>query len=153
ALRGGTQAGPRLTLADASRRAGADDRPTIVFIHGTALTGAAWTPQIAALGDAFHCLAPDLPGHGTAADVPFSVDDAAERVAALIEREAHGGRAVVVGLSLGGYVAMTVAARWPERVTGLALAGSTADPVGLQALGFRALAAALDVIPRPIVAA
>ena len=129
----------------------ADRRPTIVFVHGTALTGAAWTPQVAALGDAFHCLTLDLPGHGTAAGAPFSIELAADRVTALIEREAHDGRAILVGLSLGGYVAMTVAARSPERVVALVIAGSSADPVGLQSLGFRALAVVLDVVPRPIV--
>ncbi len=126
-----------------------DARPTIVFLHGTALAGSAWTAQIAALGDAFHCLAPDLPGHGTATDVPFTIDAAVDRVIGLIEREAHGGRAILVGLSLGGYVAMALAARSPERVVGLAIAGATADPVGLQSLGFRALATVFEVVPEP----
>jgi pimeloyl-ACP methyl ester carboxylesterase len=127
----------------------ADARPTIVFLHGTVLAGSAWTAQIAALGDAFHCLAPDLPGHGTAVDVPFTIDAAVDRVVGLIDREAHGGRAILVGLSLGGYVAMALAARTPERVAGLAIAGATADPVGLQSLGFRALATVFEVVPEP----
>ena len=59
-----------------------------------------------------------------------------------IEREA-GGRAIVVGLSLGGYVAMEVAARWPERVAGLVLAGATAEPVGPRSLAYIGLAAHL----------
>ena len=127
-----------------------DLRPTIVFLHGTVLTGAAWTAQIAGLQDAFHCLAPDLPGHGTRSAEPFSIDGAGRDVADLIEREAHDGRAIIVGLSLGGYVAMDVAARWPDRVTGLAIAGATADPVGLRSLGFRAFATILDVVPERI---
>jgi pimeloyl-ACP methyl ester carboxylesterase len=124
-----------------------DPRPTIVFLHGTVLTGAAWTAQITGLADAFHCLAPDLPGHGTRAEEPFSVAGAADDVVGLIEREAHDGRAILVGLSLGGYVAMDVAARWPDRVAGLAIAGATADPVGPRSLGFRAFATILDVVP------
>ena len=135
--------------ATASGISDADGRPTIVFLHGTVLAGSAWNAQIAALGDEFHCLAPDLPGHGTAVDVPFTIDTAVDRVLGLIEREAHGGRAILVGLSLGGYVAMALAARSPERVAGLAIAGATADPVGLQSLGFRALAAVFDVVPEP----
>jgi pimeloyl-ACP methyl ester carboxylesterase len=131
-------------------RSAPDHRPTIVFLHGTVLTGAAWTAQMAALDDAFHCLAPDLPGHGKAADVRFSVDGAAEQVADLIERDAHGGRAVLVGLSLGGYVAMEVAARWPERVAGLVISGATAEPVGLQGLGFRVFAAILTLVPERV---
>ena len=127
-----------------------DARPTIVFLHGTVLTKAAWVAQVAALGDEFHCLAPDLLGHGAAAGVPFTLDTAASEVADLIEHEARGGRAILVGLSLGGYVAMAVAARWPDRVAGLAIAGATADPVGWQSLGFRALAMILDVVPEPV---
>ena len=138
-------------MAETTDAAALDPRPTIVFLHGTVLSGAAWSPQVAALRDDFHCLTPDLPGHGTAAAEPFDVETAARRVAELIDRDAHGRRAILVGLSLGGYVAITVAARWPERVRALAIAGATADPVGLQALGFHALALALDLAPEPIV--
>jgi pimeloyl-ACP methyl ester carboxylesterase len=136
-------------VAAATVSADPDARPTIVFLHGTVLAGSAWTAQIAALGDTFHCLAPDLPGHGSAMDAPFTIDAAVDRVVGLIEREAHGGRAILVGLSLGGYVAMALAARSPERVAGLAIAGATADPVGLQSLGFRALATVFEVVPGP----
>ncbi len=104
-----------------------EKRPTIVFLHGTRLTRAQWGPQVAALGDEFDCLALDLPGHGTRATEPFSLAGAADSVANAIAAEG-GGRAIVVGLSLGGYVAMDLAARWPERVSGLVLAGATAEP-------------------------
>jgi len=131
--------------------AAADTRPTIVFLHGTRLTGSSWAAQVRALGDEFHCLAPDLPGHGAQAAVPFAVDDAADRVAEVIASEAHGGRATVVGLSLGGYVAMAVAARHPERVAGLVVAGATAEPVGVRSWFYRGLATAFTVIPGPII--
>jgi pimeloyl-ACP methyl ester carboxylesterase len=124
-----------------------DARPTIVFLHGTRLTGAAWATQVAALGDSFHCLAPDLPGHGRSAAIPFSVAVAARTVAELIEREAHDGRAIVVGLSLGGYVAMAVAAESPDRVVGMAISGATAEPVGWRSIAFRGLAAIFSTFP------
>ena len=130
-----------------------DTRPTIVFLHGTVLSGKAWTAQITALGDAFHCLAPDLPGHGAQQDIPFTIDGAVDQVVGLIDRDAHDGRAILVGLSLGGYVAMTLAAQSPERVAGLAIAGATADPVGLQSFGFRGLAFAFESVPEPILEA
>lgn len=129
---------------------GSDARPTIVFLHGTRLTGASWATQVAALGDAFHCLAPDLPGHGAAEPELFSVEGAATRVIDLIERAAHGGRAILVGLSLGGYVAMVVAARRPELVAGLVVSGATAEPVGLRAIAFRGLATIFRVVPETI---
>ncbi len=127
-----------------------DRRPTIVFLHGTRLNGAYWGPQVAALGDRFHCLAPNLPGHGRSATATFTIAGAAREIADLIEREAHCGRAMVVGLSLGGYVAMALAAAWPERVAGLVIAGATAEPVGRRAFAFRSLAAILAAVPDPI---
>jgi pimeloyl-ACP methyl ester carboxylesterase len=122
-----------------------DPRTAIVFLHGTRLTGGQWAAQVGALGDEFRCLPPDLPGHGTAAGETFTLAGAAEAVAAVIERDA-GGRAILVGLSLGGYVAMDVAARWPDRVAGLVLAGATAEPVRPRALLFEALATAFEEI-------
>lgn len=123
--------------------------PAIVFLHGTRLTRSAWTAQLDDLGDTFRAIAMDLPGHGARADEPFTLDGAADAVAAVIREEAAGGRAVVVGLSLGGYVAMALAAREPERVRGLVLAGSTAEPVGFGSVPYRALAAILDRFDGP----
>jgi pimeloyl-ACP methyl ester carboxylesterase len=127
-----------------------DRRPTIIFLHGTRLTGASWATQVAGLGEEFRCLAPDLPGHGSAAADAFTVEGAARSIAALIERETGGGRAILVGLSLGGYVAMAVAATWPDRVAGLVISGATAEPVGIRSLAYRGLATIFWVIPEPV---
>lgn len=134
----------------ARRTKPAPGRPTIVFLHGTRLTGASWATQVADLDADFQCLTPDLPGHGRAEDVPFTVDGAAEAVAELIEREATDGRAILVGLSLGGYVAMAVAARWPDKVRGLAISGATAEPVGPRSLAYHVLAGIFRFVPEPI---
>ena len=119
------------------------NRQLIVFLHGTRLTGAEWAAQTATLSDEFDCLALDLPGHGAAADVPFTLAGAGEAVADAI---VHSGResAILVGLSLGGYVAMEVAARWPERVAGLVIAGATAEPTRARAVPYRLLALAFE---------
>ena len=103
-------------------------------------------PQVAALRDEFDCLALDLPGHGTHADEPFSLAGAAESVADAIAT-VDGRRAIVVGLSLGGYVSMELASRWPERVSGLVLAGATAEPVGPRAMPYHALGWILSAVP------
>ena len=118
-------------------------RALIVFLHGTRLTGAEWAAQVAALDGEFDCLALDLPGHGIAVDVPFTLAGAGEAVADAIERSGHRV-AILVGLSLGGYVAMEVAARWPERVAGLVIAGATAEPTRIRAVPYRLLALAFD---------
>jgi pimeloyl-ACP methyl ester carboxylesterase len=123
--------------------------PAIVFVHGTRLTRAAWAAQLDDLGGEFRAIAVDLPGHGSRAGEPFSLEGAADVVAAAIRTGATDGRAIVVGLSLGGYVAMILAAREPELVRGLVLAGATAEPIGIRSVGFLALAAALDRLDGP----
>jgi pimeloyl-ACP methyl ester carboxylesterase len=123
--------------------------PTIVFVHGTRLTRAAWAPQLDALADEFRTIAVDLPGHGTRSGERFTLDGAADVVAAAIREGSADGRAVVVGLSLGGYVAMVLAARDPECVRGMVLAGATAEPVGIRSVAYRALAVAMDRFDGP----
>ena len=118
--------------------------PSIVFVHGTRLTGSAWTAQQMALSDEFRTIAMDLPGHGSRAAQPFTLNGAADALSATIRDEATDGRAVVVGLSLGGYVAMALAAREPERIRGLVLSGATAEPVGIRMWPFLALAGVMD---------
>ncbi len=121
--------------------------PVIVFIHGTRVTKASWSAVAARLADRFRCVCVDLPGHGSLADRPFTLDTAVDVVDAVLDAE-HAERAVVVGLSLGGYVAMAAAARSPARVRGLVLAGSTAEPSGPAAAAFRLFAWALGVAPQ-----
>ncbi len=139
--------------------AGPSDAPAIVFVHGTRVTHAVWGPQMDGLSDEFRTIAVDLPGHGERASEPFTLIGASEVVARAIDAEA-GGRATVVGLSLGGYVAMDVAARTPERVRGLVLAGATAEPTwptkaaflafawGLSALSGARVGAPVDAVSR-----
>lgn len=125
---------------------GPTDGPLIVFIHGTRLTRVSWSAVVARLSDAHRCVSVDLPGHGALAEMPFSLDAAANVVDAAIDA-AGGGPAVLVGLSLGGYVAMATAARAPERIRGLVLAGSSAEPSGPTGLAFRLFAWALVALP------
>jgi pimeloyl-ACP methyl ester carboxylesterase len=122
---------------------GPESAPRIVLVHGTRLTRAAWTAQLEALSDAYRVIALDLPGHGSLTDRTFTLDGAADELARVIELAA-GGRAVVVGLSLGGYVAMDLASRRPELIRGLVLSGATQEPIGLRARPYLALAWAID---------
>jgi len=116
--------------------AGPSEGPAIVFLHGAIMSRAQWAPQVAQLTEAgYRCITVDLPGHGALAGQPFTLDDAAKVAVDAIDRAA-GGRAVLVGLSLGGYVAMAVAGRSPQRVRGLVLAGSTREPSGPIRAGF-----------------
>jgi pimeloyl-ACP methyl ester carboxylesterase len=92
-------------------------------------------------------VAVDLPGHGVLAGEPFSIEAATALVAAAIDAEAPDGRAALVGLSLGGYVAIDAAEALPGRITCLVLAGCSAEPVGPATLPIRGFAAALERLP------
>ena len=129
---------------------GPEDAPPIVFVHGALMGRAVWRPQVDALADRYRCISVDLPGHGTQRDLEFELDEAAAGVVRAIDA-AGAGRAVLVGLSLGGYVAMTVAARYPEKVRGLVIAGSTREPTGVSRLAFLLYANALRAVPEGIV--
>lgn len=77
-----------------------------MFLHGLGLSGAMWQPQFQCLPD-YYCLAPDLPEHGNSANIgPFSLKDASRRMADVIRQSTSTGCAHVVGLSMGGAVAM-----------------------------------------------
>ncbi|WP_135821040.1 alpha/beta fold hydrolase [Halostella litorea] len=108
---------------------GDSDGTPVVFVHGATLTRSQWLPQAAAM-DGIRAVAFDLPGHGERADEPFRFERALDLLDRVID-EAAGGRAVVVGLSLGGYLATSYAARSPEKVEALVISGSSANPTGL----------------------
>jgi pimeloyl-ACP methyl ester carboxylesterase len=127
---------------------GPRDAPGLVFIHGTRLTRAQWVPQLRALSARYRCVAIDLPGHGALAGVPFTIEAAVEDVRDAIDREIPSGRAVVVGLSLGGYVAIDTAEAYPGRVAGLVLAGCSAEAFGPTAIPYRFFRALLRRSPR-----
>jgi pimeloyl-ACP methyl ester carboxylesterase len=138
----GHATGPRVLVR------GPVDAPPILFVHGTRMSATVWQPQLDALGSAFRVAAVDLPGHGTLADVPFTLLAAAARVAEAAEdlQASSGGvRPTVVGLSLGGYVALEAASARPDPIGALVLAGCSREPVDALRFALRALAVALDV--------
>ncbi|WP_432147063.1 alpha/beta fold hydrolase [Streptomyces sp. bgisy084] len=100
----------------------------IVFVHGMRVSGTMWRPVIQALDGRHPIAAPDLPGHGTRRGEPFSMPGAVDAVVDAVDQ--LGGRALVVGLSLGGYVAVATAGAHPDRVLGLMAMGCTALPRG-----------------------
>ncbi len=103
--------------------AGDSNAPAIVFLHGAGISGWMWEPQFNMLASRFRCIAPDLPGHGESRSVEWtSIADTAAQIAVLI-REQAGGKAHVVGLSLGAQVAMQLLNDAPEVVDHAVLSG------------------------------
>lgn len=73
---------------------------------------------------AHHVLIPDLPAHGQSLETkPLEINDAARRLASLIEAKAHKRMAHVVAISIGAHVAAAMAAQYPERVQTLIVSG------------------------------
>ncbi len=106
--------------------AGPNDALPIVFIHGATATRKMWQPQMEALAHEFRVIAIDLPGHGVLFKKPFRLEAAVQDVAIAIDKETRG-QALIVGLSLGGYVAMAFAQRYPEKTKGLILSGCSVN--------------------------
>lgn len=98
----------------------------VVLVHGIRLSGAAWTAVAEKLGGERPVRAVDLPGHGGRRGERFTLPGAAAAVLEAVDEV--GGRALVVGHSLGGYVGIAAAAADPRRVAGLVVAGSTIVP-------------------------
>lgn len=99
--------------------------PVVVLSHALGCTLQMWDAVAAELAPRFTVLRYDQPGHGgsPAATPPFSVEDLADDAAALIEQVARES-VHFVGLSLGGMVAQSLAARHPERVKSIVIANS-----------------------------
>lgn len=96
-----------------------DAKPTVVLLHAFPLSSAMWQPQVEALGNV---LTPDLRGFGTQAGLTGSIADMADDVAAMIDEPV-----VLGGLSMGGYVALAFARKYPAKLRGLILADTKAE--------------------------
>lgn len=103
---------------------------TVVLLHGNSIAGWMWEPQVERMPGR-HVLTPDLPGLGSrAAQVWPGMPAAADDVASLIRERAVDGRAHVVGLSLGGFVALHLVHRHPELVRSCTITGVAAAGLG-----------------------
>ncbi len=107
----------------------ANDGPAVVLFHGLFFDGSQWKAQLPALSKLGRVLVFDGPGHGKSdPPPPFSLEDHAD---AVTDAFAHLriDRAVFVGLSWGGMIAMRVALRYPQLVAALALLDTDAGAV------------------------
>ncbi len=142
--------GAAVSPAGAWDVAGPPGAPALVFVHGAVLSRSMWGPQVERLRDRYRCVTVDLPGHGVLATEPFELGRAVDVVTGAID-DAAGGRAVVVGLSLGGYVAIATAAAHPERVRGLVISGASMEPRGLAHLAYLWYGWSLRILPQRLV--
>lgn len=118
--------GAAIHVRDEGRR----DGPALLLLHGSNASLHVWEGWVQRLGDTFRVVSLDLPGHGLTG--PWSRDDysvaAFAELAVRIADRLRIDRFTIVGHSMGGAVAWTLAARWPERVSHLVLIGAAAYP-------------------------
>ncbi len=103
----------------------------IACIHGFGGDKETWLMMAALIPRSRGMALIDLPGHGRSADVPesaCSIRHHAEAVIRVLDRAGHD-RVLVCGNSMGGGVALRLAASWPDRVAGLVLVASVGRDV------------------------
>jgi pimeloyl-ACP methyl ester carboxylesterase len=98
------------------------DGAVVAFSHGLFMDHSMFDPQVEALRDGYRCVTWDERGHGQTGDVtePFTYWDSADDLAALMEKVGVE-RAVLVGMSQGGYLSLRAALAHPDLVQGLIL--------------------------------
>lgn len=101
----------------------------LVLVHGFPLDREMWVPQLEGLSAAAHVIAPDLPGFGKSIPGLMStIDAAATTIAEFLTAVGITEKVVLGGLSMGGYIAMAFARQFPDRLRGLILADTKAEP-------------------------
>ncbi len=98
------------------------EAPVIIFIHGFPLNKSMWDSQIEALRDEYRVIAYDIRGYGDSDAGPedFSMDLFASDLIAFMDK-LEISKAMLCGLSMGGYIALNAAVNYPERIEALIL--------------------------------
>ena len=100
----------------------------VVLLHGYPFNRTLWNEQVSALSNGYRVITPDLRGLGESESRPgaATMNRMARDVAALLDH-LEISRAVIGGLSMGGYVALAVYKQFPSRVRALILADTRAQ--------------------------
>lgn len=101
----------------------------VLFVHAFPFDGRMWAPQLASLEPGRLALAPDLRGLGRNQGGPL-LDTVEQHAQDLLDQLDAAGvsKTVVVGLSMGGYIALALQRLAPHRLAGLLLADTKAEP-------------------------
>jgi pimeloyl-ACP methyl ester carboxylesterase len=116
-------AGSRMSYLVAPHRAAG---PTVLLIHGSGVSAGYWVNQLLGLGRALRVVAIDLPGHGASDPIEGASIEAYAEATAQFLQLLGASPVIVAGHSLGGAVAIALAARHPDAVAGLVLLSSCA---------------------------
>ena len=100
--------------------------PVIIFIHGFPFNKSMWDKQAEALKENYRVIAYDVRGHGNsdAGTEDFSIDLFATDLLNLMD-ELKIDKAILCGLSMGGYIALNAVENYPDRFDALILSDTT----------------------------
>ena len=102
------------------------NEPSLTLLHGWGLNGAVWDSVCESLSQYFMLHIVDLPGHGYSQNVPLSnLNDAADLLAEALQKKLKVNSTHVLGWSIGGQLALTLAQRYPALVNKLVLVATT----------------------------
>ncbi|WP_454190858.1 alpha/beta fold hydrolase [Paenibacillus sp. Marseille-Q7038] len=112
------------------KESGTSDNPLLVFLHGGGVSGWMWERQMKYFHD-YHCLVPDLPGHGHSSRMEFSINSSAEDILSLILAKAQGKKVILVGFSLGAQIAIKMLSLNPDVIDYAILNSALVRPIPL----------------------
>lgn len=98
----------------------------VMLVHGFPIDGSLWDHQATTLKNHCRLLIPDLPGSGQS---PLKRDTSIEEMADLLQdvlKDAHVAKCILVGHSMGGYIALAFAEKYPDQLQGFGLFHSSA---------------------------
>lgn len=105
-----------------------EGEPTVVLVHGFPLTQQMWDPVLDPLQQKNRVVLLNLPGFGESATrEKATIAEFADDIAAILDEAGIDTPVVVVGLSMGGYVALEFALRHADRLAGLVLVSTRAE--------------------------
>jgi pimeloyl-ACP methyl ester carboxylesterase len=101
----------------------------VVLIHGFPFSHKMWEPQLRVMPNNIYAIAYDIRGHGSSdvGDGQFTMEIFVDDLIALLNHLSIE-KAVLCGLSMGGYIALRTFERHPERVAGLILCNTKSEP-------------------------
>ncbi|MEX0661908.1 MAG: alpha/beta fold hydrolase [Balneolaceae bacterium] len=101
---------------------GLQDSPAIFFLHGFPLNKSMWESQVSLLEQKFRVITYDIRGHGESeiGSDTLSIDLFSDDLVRLMD-ELEIKTGIICGLSMGGYIALNIIQKYPERVDALIL--------------------------------
>lgn len=100
---------------------------TIVLIHGFCEHSTCFNEQVFLLSASYNVIAIDLPGHGQSPSMSsFTMNDVADEVKHILDKESVSS-CILIGHSMGGYVTLAFAKKYPQLLNGFGLMHSTAN--------------------------